>query len=526
MYLKQSTSTTIVLGPFLDDTDGKTAETALTIAQADVRLSKNAGTFAQKSDTGSCSHMEAGYYSCGFNTTDTNTLGHLRVAVAKSGALPVWRDYLILPANVYDSLLSTDKLQVHAVEITDDLITAAAIATDAVTELQTGLATAAALSAVAAYVDTEVAAILEDTGTTIPAQIAALNNLSAAQVNAEVDTALADYDAPTKAELDAGLAGLNDLDATEVQTAAAAALTAYDPPTKGELDTAVSGMSTLTAAQVWSYVTRELTSGGGGGATAQEVWEYATRELTGKSGFELTAAYDAAKSAAPVGAAMTLAANSVTAAALASDATAEIQSGLATSAEVADLPTNNELATALAAADDAVLAAIALLNNLSSAGAQAAAAAALAAYDAATGTDVTNATSPLATAAAVAALNNLSQAQAQAAATAALNAYDGPTKTEMDAAFTTADDAVLAAIAALNNTSATDFLTALQAMLVDGAITWMELQRVLLALIAGETTGGGTTDLAFLAQDGLTERIAATVDGSGNRTSVTLDGGA
>lgn len=415
---------------------------------------------------------------------------------------------------------------VNAAVVATNAIDADALATDAVTELQTGLATAAALSAVAAYVDTEVAAILEDTGTTIPAQIAALNNLSAAQVNAEVDTALADYDAPTKAELDAGLAGLNDLDATEVQTAAAAALTAYDPPTKGELDTAVSGMSTLTAAQVWSYVTRELTSGGGGGATAQEVWEYATRELTGKSGFELTAAYDAAKSAAPVGAAMTLAANSVTAAALASDATAEIQSGLATSAEVADLPTNNELATALAAADDAVLAAIALLNNLSSAGAQAAAAAALAAYDAATGTDVTNATSPLATAAAVAALNNLSQAQAQAAATAALNAYDGPTKTEMDAAFTTADDAVLAAIAALNNTSATDFLTALQAMLVDGAITWMELQRVLLALIAGETTGGGTTDLAFLAQDGLTERIAATVDGSGNRTSVTLDGGA
>lgn len=35
------------------------------------------------------------------------------------------------------------------------------------------------------------------------AAVAALNNLSAAQVNAEVDTALADYDAPTFAELDA-----------------------------------------------------------------------------------------------------------------------------------------------------------------------------------------------------------------------------------------------------------------------------------------------------------------------------------
>ncbi len=51
--------------------------------------------------------------------------------------------------------------------------------------------------------DTNVDAILVDTGTTIPAQISALNDLSAAQVNAEVDAALTDYDAPTKAELDA-----------------------------------------------------------------------------------------------------------------------------------------------------------------------------------------------------------------------------------------------------------------------------------------------------------------------------------
>jgi hypothetical protein len=45
----------------------------------------------------------------------------------------------------------------------------------------------------------------------------------------------------------------------------------------------------------------------------------------------------------------------------------QIQSGLATQTSVNDLPTNAELATALAAADDAVLAAIAALNNLSAA---------------------------------------------------------------------------------------------------------------------------------------------------------------
>ncbi len=87
--LKQSTAATIKLGPFIDDTDGKTAETGLTIAQADIRLSKNGGDFAQKNSTTSATHDENGYYDIPLNATDTGTLGRLRVAVSKSGALPV-----------------------------------------------------------------------------------------------------------------------------------------------------------------------------------------------------------------------------------------------------------------------------------------------------------------------------------------------------------------------------------------------------------------------------------------------------
>ena len=49
--LKQSTAVTVKLGPFLDASDGVTAETALTISQSDVILSKNFGAFAQKGDT-------------------------------------------------------------------------------------------------------------------------------------------------------------------------------------------------------------------------------------------------------------------------------------------------------------------------------------------------------------------------------------------------------------------------------------------------------------------------------------------
>lgn len=133
MFLKQSTSVTIILGPFVDSVDGVTAETSLTIAPADVRLSKNGGAFAQKGDSAACSHMENGYYACALNATDTGTLGRLRVAVNESGALPVWRDFLVMPANVWDSLLAADRLQVHVDELTAGIITAAALAGDAIT---------------------------------------------------------------------------------------------------------------------------------------------------------------------------------------------------------------------------------------------------------------------------------------------------------------------------------------------------------------------------------------------------------
>ena len=120
-FLKQSALATINLGPFVDDTDGKTAETGLTISQADVRLSKNGGVFAQKNNADAAVHSENGSYLCALSTIDTNTLGRLRVEVHESGALPVWENYEILPENVFDSLISgSDKLDVNVAEISED----------------------------------------------------------------------------------------------------------------------------------------------------------------------------------------------------------------------------------------------------------------------------------------------------------------------------------------------------------------------------------------------------------------------
>jgi hypothetical protein len=105
--LKQSTAATIVIGPFVDNTDGKTPETALTITQADVRLSKNAGTFAQANEATSATSMEFGYYSKPLNTTDTNTLGRLTVAVTETGALPVRHDYIVVTADAFNRQFDT-----------------------------------------------------------------------------------------------------------------------------------------------------------------------------------------------------------------------------------------------------------------------------------------------------------------------------------------------------------------------------------------------------------------------------------
>lgn len=123
-WLKQSTAVTVVLGPFVDSTDGVTSETALTISQADIRLSKNGAAFAQTNNAAGATHMENGNYSVPLNTTDTNTLGTLRVAVAESGALPVWRDFMVVPANVWDSMFGADLLQVDLTQVSGAAVSA------------------------------------------------------------------------------------------------------------------------------------------------------------------------------------------------------------------------------------------------------------------------------------------------------------------------------------------------------------------------------------------------------------------
>lgn len=165
MWLRQSTaSQEILLGPFLDSTDGNTAETGLTIANTDIKIWKEGATTEANKNSGGATHIASGRYYAVLDATDTNTLGKMEINVHVSGALAVRREFMVLPANVYDSLvLGTDNLEVDS---------------------------------------------------TLIEGVDATN-----QINAACDTAFTDYDPPTKAELDSGLGALNDLDAAEIRAA-------------------------------------------------------------------------------------------------------------------------------------------------------------------------------------------------------------------------------------------------------------------------------------------------------------------
>jgi hypothetical protein len=152
MFLKQSTNTQYVLiGPFLDDTDGKTAETGLSIGVSDIRLGKAGGNIVAK-NSGGATHDELGFYQITLDATDTATVGELLIAVHKSGALPVFKYCYVLEEAIYDAMF------------------------------------AASASAFDANARVDVASIEGSDATD--------------QINAACDAALSDYDAPTKTEMD------------------------------------------------------------------------------------------------------------------------------------------------------------------------------------------------------------------------------------------------------------------------------------------------------------------------------------
>ncbi len=234
IWLKQSTARTIKFGPFLDKTDGVALESglaaALDNATTGIRVSKNGGAYVDRASATVPTYDAMGDYNVELDMTDTDTLGVLKIIFEEAATcLPVWEEFMVVPTNVWDSLFGSDKLEVDVTQLagviqsltdlkdfadtgydpaankvqgvvlcdtvtsnsdmrgTDSAGTAANLATvdtvvDAIKAVTDLLPDAGALN--------DLATILADTGELqaddVPGLIAALNDLSAAEVNTEV----------------------------------------------------------------------------------------------------------------------------------------------------------------------------------------------------------------------------------------------------------------------------------------------------------------------------------------------------
>jgi hypothetical protein len=114
-YLRQSTASVIPFGPFVDKTDGVTLEvgagiiTSIDHATTGIFLSKNGGAGAIRHQNVTASTLDAyGMFLVTLDTTDTNTIGRIRVMMAEAATfLPVYDDFVVLDEAVYDVLFGT-----------------------------------------------------------------------------------------------------------------------------------------------------------------------------------------------------------------------------------------------------------------------------------------------------------------------------------------------------------------------------------------------------------------------------------
>jgi hypothetical protein len=136
-YLRQATaSQEILLGPFVDSTDGDTEETGLTIAASDIEIYKSGSTTHVDKASGGATHSSKGMYSAVLDASDTDTIGAGRIFVHVAGALPVLFDFCVLDEAVFDVMFGTSAPSTLAagalMGLADDAITASKIAAGAI----------------------------------------------------------------------------------------------------------------------------------------------------------------------------------------------------------------------------------------------------------------------------------------------------------------------------------------------------------------------------------------------------------
>jgi hypothetical protein len=188
----------VLLGPFLDSTDGNTTETGLTIANTDIKLWKAGATSEANKNSGGATHIASGRYYAVLDATDTDTYGPLEINVHVAGALPIKVRCNVMSAAAYNALYGTTLLTVNTTQVSGTTQTAgdlAAMITTVDDLIDTEIASmisslsslATSLGVVDDLIDTEIAAI-QSAIVAVQAAVDALDNTDLTAVNAALAT--------------------------------------------------------------------------------------------------------------------------------------------------------------------------------------------------------------------------------------------------------------------------------------------------------------------------------------------------
>lgn len=154
-FLRTNTAVRVTVGPFFDKTDGVTPETGITVTSCKLTLmvdDANVPTLVldtAPTASGGANDMvhvtgdDAGFYDLELAAANVNYLGRAMLAITDAAVhCPVFHEFMILPAMIYDSLvLGTDRLDTNVTHVGDTAQTAGDIIGDT-NDIQTRLPSA------------------------------------------------------------------------------------------------------------------------------------------------------------------------------------------------------------------------------------------------------------------------------------------------------------------------------------------------------------------------------------------------
>jgi hypothetical protein len=352
-FLKTNTATIITVGPFYDKTDGVTIETALTITNERITfiVDNNDGsaptlvldnvtgaTSGTSNDLNYITNNDAGLMQMELSAANVNYLGRAMLSITDAANhCPVFHEFMILPANIFDSLVAgTDVLDASMTQILGTAVSApatagildvnlknianAAVSTSTaqlgVNAVQAGAtawgsgAVTAASIATGAITNAKFAAGAIDAAAVADGAIDAATFAAGAITAAAVATGAIDADAIADNAIDAGAIATGAITAAKFAAGAIDAAAVAD----GAIDAATFAAGAITAAAVAT-----------GAIDADAIADNAI-----DAGAIATGAITAAKFAAGAIDAAAIAADAIDADAVKADAVTKIQTGLAT----------------------------------------------------------------------------------------------------------------------------------------------------------------------------------------------------